>query len=623
MSGESPESTGAEHAAEDEAANAALNPGLGADGSTPTTLEQEEPLDDGLPIYVPEPGEAQLTARAVIAGSLLGSVVSCTNIYIGLKIGWTFGASIVSAVLAFSLFAALGKKLTILETNIAQTAGSAAGAMASAAGLVAAIPALEMLGYEIAWWELTLWALSVAYLGVFYAVPLRRQMVEIDKLRFPTGTATAHTVKSMAAEAAEAAAKAKWLIVAAVLAGGYTLAAHFVPAMEHPPLHEWIPVAFLATAASWGFSLYLGPALFGAGFIIGPRVALSLLIGAIVSWGVLGPFAQASGWAPNENPMVYADGARGWLLWPGVALMVSEALTTLALSWKTFVRALRPPANVGDAADDPDAIPRLWWMGGLGVGTLLAIAVGYLVFGLAPWLTLIAVALSSILAVVAVRSTGETDINPVGGMGKVTQLVYGALAPGQAGSNLLAAAVTGAGASQASDMMQDLKTGYLLGASARKQFLAQLVGIAAGVVFVVPAYYLFTAGVELGSESMPAPAAMAWKAMAELLTQGLEALPVGAPQAVLGGVIVGALISVLRQVESIKAYVPSALAMGIAFIVPAYYSLVMVLGLVAWFLWSSAQPEQVKRFNFALSSGLIVGEGLMGLVNAALSLLGY
>ncbi len=87
--------------------------------------------------YTPAPGEAQLTVRAVVAGCLIGSVVSCTNIYIGLKIGWTFGASIISAVLAFALFTLLGKKPSVLETNITQTAGSAAGSMASAAGLVA------------------------------------------------------------------------------------------------------------------------------------------------------------------------------------------------------------------------------------------------------------------------------------------------------------------------------------------------------------------------------------------------------------------------------------------------------------------------------------------------------
>ena len=572
-------------------------------------------------IYVPALDERQLTARSVLAGCIVGSIVACTNIYIGLKIGWTFGASIVSAVLGFALFNVIGKRLSVLETNITQTSGSAAGGMASAAGLVAAIPAMELLGYKIEAGSLMLWSLGIAFLGVFFAVPLRRQMVEVDKLRFPTGTATAETITAMFAEAKEAAAKARVLIWAGVAAGLYTLAAHFVPELEMPPLHKWFPHAALVTAASWGFKVYLGPSLFGAGFLIGPRVVLSLCLGATIAWAVLGPIAQDMGWAAGEV-MSYKDGPRGWLLWPGVALMVSEALMALVLNWKTFIRAFKKPSAIGDAANDADAIPNSWWIGGLAAGTGLTMVIGYFVFDLAPWLTFIAVALSAVLAIVATRSTGETDINPIGGMGKVTQLVYGGIAPGQTSTNLMAAAITGAGASQCADMMQDLKTGYLIGASPRKQFLAQLVGICAGVILVVPVYYLFTAGYELGGEKLPAPAAFAWKAMAELLTLGLDALPAMAAEAAFVATLIGVALSLLQRVEKFKPYCPSGLAMGIAFIIPAYYSFVMFYGVVAWWIWKRKSPSQVDRFNFALASGLVAGEGLMGIVNAALTIFG-
>jgi uncharacterized oligopeptide transporter (OPT) family protein len=587
-----------------------------------------EPADDPTDQrYFPAADEAQLTLRAVAVGCVVGSVVSCTNIYIGLKIGWTFGASIVSAVLAFALFSVMGKRLSVLETNISQTAGSAAGAMASAAGLVAAIPAMQMLGFDFAWYELMGWALGVAYLGVFFAVPLRRQVVEIDKLRFPTGTATAETVLAMHGDgeggSGEAMKKAKVLIWSGVGAGLYTLASFFIPQFEMPPFQEWFPETVLVTWAAWGFKLYLGPSLFGAGFLIGPRVACSLLLGAVLAWGVLGPLAQSNGWAPGEI-MSYGDGPRGWLLWPGVALMVAEALTALGLSWKTFVRAFKMPKNLGDGGatvDDGKSIPNSWWMGGLAVGTTLTCVLAYVIFEIPVWMTLIAVALSSVLSVVAVRSTGETDINPIGGMGKVTQLVFGGLAPGAMGTNLMCAAITGAGASQAGDMMQDLKTGHLLGASPRKQFLAQLVGIAAGVVFVIPVYTLFSTAYEIGGEKLPAPAAHAWRAMAELLAQGLDALPAMAGPAVLGGLLLGMLLPFLRKVDKIKTYVPSGLAMGIAFIVPAYYSLVMFLGLLVWFLWKKINPGSVNKYDFVLASGLVAGEGLMGIVNAALTIL--
>ena len=571
--------------------------------------------------YIPGPNERQLTARAVIAGCAIGSVVSCTNIYIGLKIGWTFGASIISAVLAFALFAALGRKLSVLETNITQTTGSAAGAMASAAGLVSAIPAMNMLGYHFSGPALVLWALSVAYLGVFYAVPLRRQFVEIEKLRFPTGTATAETVLAMFSTAGDALKKARVLIFAGVGAAAYTLTAHFIPQLEHPPIHEWLNIGIITLAAGWTFKLYLGPALFGSGFLIGPRVSVSLALGAVIAWGILGPYAQSTGLAAGKV-MSYADGPRGWLLWPGVGLMVSEALMGLILTGPTMLRALRLPKQLGDKRGQKERIPNAWWIGGLAAGTILTCVIGNVVFDLPPYLTLLAVLLSALLATVATRSTGETDINPVGGVGKITQLVFGGIAPGQIATNLMGAAITGAGASQAADMMQDLKTGHLLGASPKKQLIAQLIGISAGVLLVVPVYSLITASYPIGGERLPAPAAYAWKAMAELLTQGLSALPKGAAVTTSCAICAGVIISLLRRIERIKKWVPSGLAMGIAFIIPAYYSLVIFYGMVVHQIWQRKNPDAAIRYTFAIASGLVAGEGLMGIVNAGLTLLG-
>lgn len=572
-------------------------------------------------IYSPRPNERQLTARSVVAGCLLGGVVSCMNIYMGLKIGWSFGGSLIAAILGFALFLVLGRSLSVLECNITQTSGSAAGTMASAAGLLAAIPAMGLLGFEIPLPGLFLWCLSIAYLGVFFAVPLRRQMIEADKLRFPTGTATAETILAMFARAQEAVDKARALLWAGALAGAFTLLTYFVPVLEMPP-SELFGVAALSTAAAWGFRLYLGPMLFGAGILIGPRVGASLALGAVVAWGVLGPWVQAQGWAPGAV-MSYTDGPRGWLLWPGVAIMVSEALTALALNWRTFLRTFRSASRLGSSETRAaEQIPQSWWRNGLAVAAVGTTAAAWFLFEIPVHLTLVALALSFALAAVAVRSTGETDINPVGGMGKVTQLVYGGLAPGSIGTNLMAAAVTGAGASQAADMMQDLKTGRLLGASPRRQFLAQLWGIGAGVLFCIPAYLLVTSAYPLGGDQLPAPAAFSWKAMAELLTQGLDALPPHAGSAVAIGVAFGALLPILRRKPSWAPYLPSGLAIGIAFIVQAFFSLVIFFGALALVLWRRTRPASASKLSFAVASGLVAGEGLFGIFKAAMTLLG-
>src|SRR5204862_5757593 len=130
------------------------------------------------------------------------------------------------------------------------------------------------------------------------------------------------------------------------------------------------------------------------------------------------------------------------------------------------------------------------------------------------------------------RAVGETDVNPIGGMGKVTQLLFALLAPGNPQANLMGAGINAAGANNCGDMMQDLKTGRLLGASPRKQFLAQVLGIAPGGLFTVIVFIKAFPIDTLGTR-YPAPAVQTWRAMAELLTKGLGNLPRHTPTAIL------------------------------------------------------------------------------------------
>ena len=592
-------------------------------------------------IYTPVAGEKGLTARALIVGILLGSVVSAMNIYLGLRIGWSFGGSLIAAILGFAVFSTLGRagmlssRFTVLEANITQTAGSAAGTMTSAAGLLAAIPAMRMLGYEFSWLELTLWAFSVAYLGVFFAVPLRKQMVIVEKLRFPTGTATAETIMAMFASGSDALVKARALLWFGGGAFAFTIATHFIPVMEHPPVFELVGLSIVSV---WTFSLLVSPMMTGAGILMGPRVGTSLFLGAVLGWAVLGPFAVSQGWAAGPELgedgvwtagtlMSYGEGVRGWILWPGVAIMVSDSLTSLALSYKTILKTFqrKKPGDESAVLDDhPDQIPTAWWVGGLTLASAATIGSTYFLFDIPVLFSIIAIILSSVLAMIAVRSTGETDINPIGGMGKVSQLVFGALAPGMVSTNLMSAAITGAGASQAGDMMQDLKTGYMLGASPRQQFKAQLMGIPFGILCAVPIFMLFDHVYEIGGEEIPAPAAHAWRAVAELLAQGLDALPPMATYAVAGGFLLGIIIPVFRKFapKSLQPYVPSTLAIGIAFIVPAYYAVAMFIGSMILVVWQKVNKKQALALSFAVASGLVAGEGIAGIPKALLVMFG-
>jgi uncharacterized oligopeptide transporter (OPT) family protein len=577
-------------------------------------MEKQEQL------YVPKENELQFTVRAVTVGCMIEGIVAAMNIYFGLRTGWGFGGSLIAAILSYSFFQVLNPKTPfgVLETNIAQTAGSAAGSMTSAAGLISAIPAMKMLGYELSITELFFWAISVAYLGVFFAVPLRNQMVVIEKLRFPTGTATAETIMAVFAKGEVAMKKSKMLLTMGLIAGGLTLLSFFIPAVGHPPIIKMIG---LAAVSAWGFSVLVSPMMFGAGILIGPRVGASLLLGAVLAWGVIGPFIVSQGWV-SAKIMSYSEGPRGWLLWPGVALMVTDALMSLVFSWKSIVNSFKRKKVEGEVVDFGDAIPKLWWIGGLCLSTCFVTIVAYKVFDIPPYLTVIAVALSSILSMIATRSTGETDINPIGGMGKITQIVYGVLSPGSIPTNLMSAAITGSGASQCADMMQDFKTGYMLGTGPKRQFKAQCIGIFVGMLFAVPIYKLFDSAYTIGQGDIPAPAAHAWKAMAQLLAQGTDAMPAHSFNGVMVAVGVGVILSLLKKVDAIAKYLPSGLAMGIAFIVPAYYSVAMFVGSLFFIWWNKKYPDQAKNYGFAIASGLVAGEGLMGVITAILTLLG-
>jgi len=572
-------------------------------------------------LYTPLKDEVQWSVRALVVGCAIGSLVTAMNLYFGLKTGWGIGGSLIAAILSYSFFQVLKPKKAfgVLETNLAQTAGSAAGSMTSAAGLISAIPAMKMLGYELTVVELFLWAISVAYLGVFFAIPLRTQMVVVEKLRFPTGTATAETIMAVFAKGEEAMRKSKALLYMALLAGVLTLGSFFVPDLGHPPI---VKLLGFATVSAWGFSVLVSPMMFGAGILIGPRVGVSLLVGAILSWGVLGPLVTEWGWV-SERIMDYETGARGWILWPGVAMMVTDALMSLALSYKSIIRAFKK-VDVG-AIEDPDkkSIPNYVWIVGLFVSTCFVTFTSWYIFDIPAYMTIIAVLLSAVLSMIAVRSTGETDINPIGGMGKVTQLVFGGIAPGSVPTNLMSAAITGSGASQAADMMQDLKTGYMLGANPFKQFKAQCIGIFAGMLVCIPIYKLFDTAYVIGEGDLPAPAAHAWKAMAQVLTQGADALPMYAVEAVFVAIAFTVAMSLLKLNKQIAPWLPSGLAVGIAFIVPAFYSVAMFIGSMFLVWWMKKYPAACKSLSFPVASGLVAGEGLMGIVVAILTLLGF
>jgi uncharacterized oligopeptide transporter (OPT) family protein len=577
----------------------------------------------------------QLTLRAVITGMLLGSVMALSNLYVGLKTGWSLGVTITACILAYALFSTLQSiiprlrknEFTVLENNMMSSAASAAGYMANAV-TASAVPALYLTtGEVLSGYQLALWLAAVSCLGVFMAIPMKRQQINIDQLPFPSGIATAETLRAMHSEGEDARRKALGLSLGA-LAGslvGWFREAHarWMP-FNLPNL--WTPGGVTLggqplSRLSIGADLSL--IMIGAGAIMGIRVGTSLLIAAVVCYGVIGP------WVLGQDP-AWIDPARyrqTWALWPGVGLLVTSGLTTFSLRWRTVVRAFSSLGRIlggkSPTTDDPlrdVEAPQRWFLWGSAISGLACVVLGYLFFSISPWMGVLAVLLTFLLALIASRATGETDITPTGPMGKITQLAYGVLAPGNMKVNLMTASVTGGAAIHAADLLQDLKCGYVLGASPRRQVIAQLCGVAAGTLFVAPAYQLLINPAELGSDKWPAPAAQSWAGVARVLAQGLGALPRGAAIALLIGGATGVVLALIEDFapKHLKKYTLSSTAVGIAFVIPAWNSFSMFFGaLLAW-IFLKLQRARAERYSLAVAAGFIAGESLIAVLVAAL-----
>jgi len=220
-----------------------------------------------------------------------------------------------------------------------------------------------------------------------------------------------------------------------------------------------------------------------------------------------------------------------------------------------------------------------------------------------------------LMGVVAARVTGETDITPTKALGPATQLIFGASLPGNLTANVMGANITGGVGLHAADLLTDLKSGYLLGANPRQQFLAQLFGCIAGAAIVVPAFLLLVPEREiLGSAEFPAPGVMVWAGVSKALVAGLESVPASVRVATLIAAGIGTLLAVVDRFapKKVKKFIPSANGIGIALVIPGANSIAMFTGAAIVQIFTWIRPKHAERASTPIASGLIAGESLMG-----------
>jgi len=577
----------------------------------------------------------QLTWRAIIVGWILGGILSLTNIYVGLKAGWSFGVAITACILSYTVWTTLFKaglartQMTILENNCMQSTASAAG-YSTGGTLISAFSAYMMLNTEMLSLPIMMaWVFFVAVLGVTMAVPMKRQMINVEQLRFPSGIAAAETLRALHATGAKGVRAARALAVGGVLAA---LSAFLTDGLRLISSRlEPIQLSTLANRASLAMlgrhwvdrtvTFAWDPIFIAAGMFVGLHVGASMLLGSVTCWMVFVPWLQAS--VPEASGLTGFRSLVQWTLWGGTACMVTSGILSVFFQWKSALRAFRGLGDMlvkrGARRDDHLAAietPSSWFLLGQLVSLIALGLLAQATFGMPYWQTLIAVMLSFALALVASRVTGETDTTPIGAMGKITQLAFGGLSPGNMNINLMAANITAGSATSSADLLTDLKSGYLLGAHPRKQFIAQFAGIFVGTLVTVLAFRVLVPDASvLGTDQFPAPAAQTWKGVAEAMASGLSTMhPVKIWSIVIGG-LVGILLPVLvRLFPQKRKWIPSPAGIGLAWVFQWFYGLLFFSGAVLGWLWHKRNPPQSEEYLFPVASGIIAGGALMGVV---------
>lgn len=595
----------------------------------------------------------QLTLRSALTGMMLGGLLSLTNLYIGMKTGWTLGVGITSVILAFIMFklmsrAGLAREFTILENNCMQSIATAAGYMTGP--LVASLAAYMLVTDEIIpIWQSFTWMISISILGVLFAFPLKRRFINDEQHPFPEGRAAGIVMDALHhSDAKEGMLKGKLLfffgVGAAIIEAFKDSHEKFLDfiglkalAIPHAleawflKLIGWQPRIMGTKLSDLTISLDPDHVMMAAGGLMGIRTGVSLLIGAIINYAIVAPWIIQHGdiWGVvnlSKGEINYGfTNITKWALWCGAAMMTTSSLYAFLSKPKMIFSAFS--GMLGGKTRTEDCLRHIELpMGVFAVGIpvmgTVVVFLAHAYFDVEYWMGAVAVPMVFVFALIAANSTALTSITPTGALGKLTQLTYGILAPGNITTNLATAGITGEVASNASNLLMDIKPGYMLGGKPRHQAVGHLLGIFAGAAASVPVFYFgfLSLGLnKLVSDDYPMPGATVWRAVAELLTKGIDNLSVTATWAAIIGAVMGLVLEAIK-VASKGRFPLSAVGIGLAFVIPFTTCFAMFLGSFIFWLFAKKFPREDQPMNRIvvqnqepICAGVIAGGALIGI----------
>lgn len=632
----------------------------------------------------------RITWQVLVSGVLVAVLMGSAYPYMVLKLGFGPNVSVVAAFFGFlflKLFdMAIGNRhYDRWQNNLAEAAGTSAAQTAFMCVLLGAFELLKentkgKYGMVLEGHVSFLWLTAACTFGVLLAVPLRRHFVVDEKLAYVDGLSTAETITVLdpPREAPEEIKRNALRAFYAVMMG-VGLSALVMIFREDAKLVEgvipegwmapWqtigetkvIPVLAAELPAGWFASVpSIGPETvvatntvitgivlanmnvgvqysllsIGSGMLVGLRINVSMVIGALLAW-VIAPYflvkhGQIVDAVGNAVPRPTGRQILFWVMWPATGMLVAGGLTALALRWQLLVKTFRSlrAAKIGGSE-----FPLSWVVPGLIISGIALVIIQYHFLGMPVWMTLCAILLSLPLMLVGLRVLGETNWGPISALSNMMQGVFAAIAPGNVAANMVASGTTGTIAVSSEAIMQDYKCGNMVGTKPRLLTIMQLFAIpigAAAVSIVYPllvdTYHLVEGG-RTGTEIDPAtgqlvaaqlssPISQKWAGFAQILEKGPGALPTSALYMLLLFSVLGVLFTVLESNKKIKKWVPSPTGIGIGILVPFLVVFTMFLGGLAGWIWEKVNKKSADTYMIPLGSGFIAGEAMVAVFAA-------
>ncbi len=559
----------------------------------------------------------ELTPTAVLVGYFLGAIISVSIGYAALILGFSIEGSELAAILGFAILRGLLRRNSIIENNIVQTVAS--GVNGASSGLMFSVPAIFILGYGMDFSPvlLTFGAIAGAFLGIGFIIPLRKQMIDYERLTYPGGVAVATILKSPGA----GIRKAMFLLVSAAISGG----AHF--ASQFSGVEYWDLGGLLGWPEYMNGIWYLSLLSVGVGYIAGKGGA-AFIIGGYLCYWLLAPLLSGFGLFPTDPATGEVtrdpEALRLLLFRPvGIGMLIGGAVAGVVMAFPMIISAVRSMQDAAKAEStvSKDEMPiKLLYIAIGGAAVLLAIMAVLSTdkMGLGRGITMAVVGTLWIwiAGVILSEAIGRTNWSPLSGMTliAVTILIFISSGLGDTQAAVVSAIMVGAAAcvamSQATDLMLDLKTGYLVGATPRMQQMGQFLGAWLGPILIVILIFVLHEAYGLGSDKLPAPQGQALASMVNGIVGG--DVPT---QKYLAGAGLGALLSIAQPGLGITV----GLGFYLPFSIVLTYSIGTLLRVVTDRKLGHRFAEDV---GIPVAAGLIVGEALVGVGFAIYMIMG-